>query len=547
MKRKRVWTIVVLLLLFPLYQACDKCQLTRNPTQPNAADSCHDGARVLGDSSSAGASCGARPAAIATVHNTMTHNALSPASLSANDALLWAIARGPLNSATLVGLATDPGLRTQLHSFEGASLMKYIVSCALAPGARVDYGEPAAVASEVTPPWTGELGLCGPGSPYRDWATGAPSPECLQLVSSCVLARTNAIGKKVAISMRGEPRCLFTPLRREVPVETAYREPQGTFDAPTFPDIASFGDCAAPPSGEVTRGCGWAPLDVGRCRAGTSVTVCASASGTAPGSCDSDEPGASDLMLRVCKGLYGCDHGRDRPPYAGYLPSQVETRSPRPRVTFTCPNNGPLIRDGDDPRTGARYGYYSVMVASTTRGSLPGSAPDDRRPRGIRASAFVGGSGDNYPASENDVFTYPEGAFYGYLFPLHAGQLRSCSQSVAPDRQLSNDMYACFSDLWATPMAVLTDRYCAHLPSVTEPCFVNAPMACYLAAGDRCDAPVRSPDGYRACKGVSSQPAWRLPITVYLNHPCDLAGDGNCEQLHAIGKLPGFTPPQNFK
>jgi hypothetical protein len=74
---------------------------------------------------------------------------------------------------------------------------------------------------------------------WFDGPCGGVAPVAPQLVSSCVLARTNALSKKVAISVRGAPSCLFSSLRDEVPVETAHREPPDLLN-PRFPELASF-------------------------------------------------------------------------------------------------------------------------------------------------------------------------------------------------------------------------------------------------------------------------------------------------------------------
>jgi hypothetical protein len=162
-------------------------------------------------------------------------------------------------------------------------------------------------------------------------------------------------------------------------------------------------------------------------------------------------------------------------------------------------------------------------------------------------AVVAGGAPGRYPAKEEEVFTYPEGAFYGYIFPTSDGQLQKCASPLAPQAMLSNDMYACYSEIWTTPMGELTDRYCAHPDgSPTGPCFVNTPQPCFGSGTGRCASDVNRGRGtYRDCLGVDAMPPWRFPITVYLNHPCDLA-PGDCSKGHRIGKGPGAVPPQEL-
>src|SRR5262249_9848139 len=132
--------------------------------------------------------------------------------------------------------------------------------------------------------WSGELGLC------PDWSQSPPGDDCLEIVSSCVLARVNKEGHRVIISVRGEPKELF-PLQASVPVQKELRNHDMV---QSLIDQDCMGYQPLPATGDATRNCGWWPLQVGRCQASQMVTVC---------------PSDSATMLRVCKGLYGCDDG----------------------------------------------------------------------------------------------------------------------------------------------------------------------------------------------------------------------------------------------
>src|SRR5262249_25982983 len=154
------------------------------------------------------------------------------------------------------------------------------------------------------------------------------------------------------ISLRAEPDCLLAP-RDQVLAERAHREPDPATGA--FRLMPSFERCAtgSPAIGDpAARDCGWAPRFVGRCRAGDPVTVCARPDGPHDPCACTEDPAWSDVMLRVCKGIYGCDHVDDPPrSYAGVLRSASRC-STRATISFVCPMNGPLIDEHADPASG---------------------------------------------------------------------------------------------------------------------------------------------------------------------------------------------------
>lgn len=444
-------------------------------------------------------------------HNDLHHNSLRADALTANADLRATLARSPLNDEILKetfqmlegsGMAPDVELTKDEILERTKELIAYVVSCALPPDAEVKIDGAT---------WKGELGLCSA------WASRPPPDNaCLERVSACVISRVNARDRKVIISMRSE--AMRGDLRAPVPVETELREAGGTA-------IRSFHACDA----DVTApDCGFQPLSVGRCNANEQVTVCTGGSQnpmTGLPTCDCNDPiskAEKNVSLRVCKGLYGCDSVPfpDAPAYAGQLEGATNTcQTGRPAVTFTCPTNGPLINPSDDPRTGRRYGYYSVMIASAG-----GEANDKLADVGLHVGATVA----TYPATEADVFTYREGAFYGNLF--------SSTQLKAELRMLSGDAHACFGEAWSDGLATLTDRFCAG----TADCFHQKPMPCFRAMDARCESDSGMPGGfYQRCNGLAGPPVWPAPITVYLNHPCDLVDPEACN----IGKVPG-VPPQ---
>jgi len=357
-------------------------------------------------------------------------------------------------------------------------LMKYIVSCALDPGVQ---GLPNL--NDISQDWRGELGLCdGQPGTLGSWADGPPSEGCLQAVSACVLARVNALSKRVIISMRGESTELL-PVRPRVKVETKYRENHGT-------PIRSFEVCRGSPAPAPTQDCGWEARYVGMCSPNRLVTLQVNGS----------------ARIRICKGIYGCDHadipqtstGTEyyTPWYAGHIVSTPASST----LTFTCPQA---------PVPAKTRSYFSVMLASPSSTSSLDPRVD---------VTVTGPSTGQYPAPENMVFTYREGAFYGNIF--------AAVQPLGPSRPspsdlLTNFQYACYSDDWSSKLAQLSDRLCA---GPTNQCFENVPQPCQ----PRCLIQAPGTGAYLQCnEAVPESRQWDHAITVYLNHPCDLASDIN--------------------
>ena len=101
-------------------------------------------------------------------------------------------------------------LQPILHT-DVAKLLDKIVSCALDDGIVL---KPFPVKDPTGGDGTGskktrlagELGLCGTRSSFGDWHTAALSDaatkSCQEAVTACVLARVNALGHRIVISIR---------------------------------------------------------------------------------------------------------------------------------------------------------------------------------------------------------------------------------------------------------------------------------------------------------------------------------------------------------
>jgi hypothetical protein len=340
-------------------------------------------------------------------------------------------------------------------------------------------------------------------------------------VSACVLARVNAIGKRVEISMRGAS----LEVAPKVPVETAYRENHGT-------PIASFKSCGQQClwGDPLRRNCDWEPRYVGQCVRGP-ITAEMSGLTPHPNRVALALPAGTHARIRICPGIYGCD---DSATGAGpFQPAPYYSGQPiaqgRDTVVFECPLNGPLVGSFT---SGDRTGYYSVMIGSAKPGT---PLPNGLDVKLASPASTTSPTSDAYPAPEAAVFTYREGAFYGNLFtPPNAAQPATDCPDVA---MFSGDQYACFSSMWSDGAAMASDRFCA---GPEAHCFGNDPAGCdpgpppsgrsvpaWLASSPRVGSGVGFPGAlpgdvvYDKCEGRAAVP-WPYPYTTYLNHPCDL-------------------------
>lgn len=156
--------------------------------------------------------------------NAMSFNAMSFNSLLlhanaqlADYSLAQVVASGSVFQQDLIA---DPYAR---------EFMDYLVSCALEDGDSVSWS-----GGGLSETWEGALGLC------PEWGWSAPGQECQELVSACLLARTNAYGQSVEISLRGQ-YIDNTPLPLE-PTETVdYPWQEGGFFGNVFCE-----DCVDP-------------------------------------------------------------------------------------------------------------------------------------------------------------------------------------------------------------------------------------------------------------------------------------------------------------
>jgi hypothetical protein len=342
-------------------------------------------------------------------------------------------------------------------------------------------------------------------------------------VSGCLLARNNAFGISVPLSLRGDrDGTSAIPLAATVDLwPKVWR---------TNTDVASAQPCGANTVG-LTRNCGWQSAGVGRCTPGQPVAVGA-------GGCGLGDS-AGHTMLRVCARMHFCDEGSP----ALIAENDGACDSSQPRVEFTCPSEG----------------FYAVMAARYSSASGP-------------AEVEVAADPPLVPSSEAQVFTWREGAFYGTIFG--AGALNPLKPQVrvnpvtgrveeqpipginfwVPGKTLSSvfagvvyqKMWACSSGNWNLPEAYYERRICAAAGGIN--CAAKYAGPCALACGSDDGGPVSGDFDYADCADLTLQ-RWPTPTTTFLNHPCDLLGldpigsttsDVLCSTLAA---LPLSPPP----
>jgi hypothetical protein len=420
-------------------------------------------------------------AANAITTNAITSNAVASGAIAGN-----ALA-GDFPSDGSLGVVTQPDVRTGLEDPDAQMLMNGLVGCSLRPDQRLQW---TSRFSTETRTWRGDVGLC------PQWLASAPSPQCLERVSACLLARNNAFGISVPLSIRGNrDETDALALAAEVPLWPKIWRTNTT--------VASSQPCGESQSA-VTRNCGWQSVGVGRCTPGEPVAV--GAGGCGLGS------SKGNTMLRICTRIHFCDAGSPD------LIAQNDGAcgSPRPFVSFSCPTEG----------------FYAVMAAN--HGST-----------GVPADVSVAAEPSRLPSSEAQVFLWREGAFFGTIFdpgalnPLKP-QVRVNPQSGrveeqavpganiwVPGKTLSSTfagvvyqkMWACSSDNWSVPDAYYERRICAGLGGVN--CAAKYAGPCALRCGSGDAPPVAGDLDYGDCADLTLH-HWGSPITPFLNHPCDL-------------------------
>lgn len=448
------------------------------------------------------------------IANSLTTEALVLNAISANPE------SNELLMTTPLAVLFDPvnghaGTRQRLYDLDAQRFMSYLVSCALGPGDFIEWYDPRPPTPGVQR-WFGKAGLC------PQWKVGVPAPDCLQRVSACLLARNNALGRRVELSMRGQHQWnstgpnIYTLEARTLPAD---------HDPISALPLASSQPCGLGESGP-QRDCGWKADGIGVCDASGTALVGAGA----PTSCSGPAPvlgsSAGQVVLRVCAGVVGCDHGSSR--NLGEATGSCAGPSPVPVVSFTC----------------APGQYFSVMTA-------PWSSTN---PHPTATVAVSPASVVRHGLSETQVYGVREGAFYGNLF---GRRVNGVSTALAPGVNVDvrpvmegeqvtyevvgddvrivgsiyRNMFSCYDPVWATGAAYASSRLCALPdadPTLSVNCAAKVTGACFNSLNPpspgQCaiqDGPLTPGDrDYEQCKDPL-QNVWMHPVTTFLHSACD--------------------------
>jgi hypothetical protein len=388
-------------------------------------------------------------------------------------------------------------LQQQLVDADARQVMSYLVGCALPAGASVPWKNPA---TGLVEQWDGKLGLC------PEWKVGEPTPACLNWVSACLLARNNALGRRVELSLRGED-----PTRPTLfSLESASRPV--AFDPVTDAPVPSLAACTTSQTG-AERDCGWKAEFIGQCQPGQPVRL--GAGGRAPDQCTTGPvlgaAAGARMMLRACGDIFGCDQASGRM----LAQSEGACATLAPSVKFTCPSTG----------------FFTVQ-----------SAPHDSTLTGTVTVAAETGTpaATLYPTSEARTFFLREGAYYGNIF-----EPKSLAVTVSVDRDgkiqgkeqvvrgaVYRKMYSCQAAGWSTAQAYATNRLCA-LPGQDSNCAATSVGTCvdprdtrYPASHCRLDdgSLVRGDGDFEQCQDTLGN-KWMEPITVFLHDACGVVRD----------------------
>jgi hypothetical protein len=502
--------------------------------------------------------------------NGLSSAAFRRNTLTTNKASLESLLTHPIKLAPGDTLfSNDLETRKQLHDPRARAMMEEIVKCALSSASTVSYEDPRDSNKKYT--WSGELALCDPKVPDPSdgdvplWAAGGPNLACQQVLTACVMARVNALGKAIPLALRGPSSTLF-PAHATVSTEKRFRESRPDQDPAEGTLVLSFTGPLCLQGHE----CNWQPAFVGKCEGGQVKLAI------------SDPARCASTPVRVCAGIHGCyaPGGIDKPPldfpsaspdqYVKFLVEKTGACAGSP-IAFSCPTALPL------------GGFYSVM---TRPAPLQGGGIQPVHPPSPPLQKTFGQG--VYPAPEAEVFSFREGAFYGNLFVpeellwncvIDDQGIRVCTPSSvvggAPEKCVARpeptagvaglppcaesrtvpypDVYACYSlaqqqDSQGTGsddegVAFMNSRICNE-PNPDATCFFHKPVRCHYAdpaqnanLGAHCDW-LGDKGAYDKCKSLDGDPVISYhPVTTYLNDPCDLLGHHNGVCLAVLASL----------
>lgn len=440
------------------------------------------------------------------IANSLSTDALVLNAISANPTANGLLATKALTD--LFGPTASSGhsyISLQLHDPDAQKFMEYLVGCALADGDELDWYDPRP-ASAGPRKWAGKAGLC------TDWKDSVPTGQCKRLVSACILARNNALGRRVELSIRGQHWTGPGVFTLEPVTRPAEADPN-----PLVP-LTSFTACSGPQTG-AARNCGWKADAIGSCTPGATVWVGAGGQTSCPSGPALGASSGGQMVLRVCDGVVGCDHLGAR-----FVTEAVGScAGSAPAVSFTCPYQG-------NPTTA----WFSVMTA-------PWDSLDTAATATVAVSSLAGAQ---YNLSEQQVYGMREGAFYGNVFDpaaLHpqvnvfvareGDNYAVKGDDVHVQGAIYRQMFSCFDPGWSSGAAYSANRVCA-LPASGENCAATVTGACWTTSNTpgKCatqDGPDVPGDGdFEQCKDTLGN-LWKEPVTTWLNSACDTVQAAN--------------------
>jgi hypothetical protein len=169
-------------------------------------------------------------------HNALTFNAMTVNALAFNALAMNALAFNAVSLGETTIDATE-----DCQTSHALQLMQYTVGCALGPDQEVAVhldGEEHRL--------RGQLGLA------PEWAEQPCDDTCQGWVSACLIARINARGERVEISMRGDHPALAVD-RGEA---AAFRHEEARYYGSVFADPVQLNACLPQGNRELDRVCG---------------------------------------------------------------------------------------------------------------------------------------------------------------------------------------------------------------------------------------------------------------------------------------------------
>ncbi len=236
-------------------------------------------------------------AAAEEVDNALTENSLTVNSLTVNSLTVNSLT---VNSLTVNSLTVNSLVNSALTDPNARAVMKYIVGCALPAGNNLTVEIPVGSGAYYT--FSGQVGL------YPQWGQGScPAETCQPWVSACVIARMNAAGNVVPLSIRG------AILAADAAEQSLYP----TADAVYFGNIFTQPQiryACMPSGGTITRVCGrdggGNPVPASSCTAVSLLGACSSfcdthaADGSWQGCWDTPSPRSSGAAYSAAVSVF---------------------------------------------------------------------------------------------------------------------------------------------------------------------------------------------------------------------------------------------------